>query len=94
MSNTIGTGDAPCGCCGKIIMNIPIILETAEPDGLGGTWYQVDGKQTCLSCGELLHWYHIPAKSPYMLGLECIQQGNIVDTRAIFAPAIDAAIPE
>lgn len=28
-----GTGDAPCGNCGKHIYNIPIDLDTQESDG-------------------------------------------------------------
>jgi hypothetical protein len=58
----IGNGDAPCGSCGEVITSIPVLLDTQEPDGWGGYWYQVKPGQTCPNCGEPLKVYHVPPK--------------------------------
>lgn len=59
----IAYGDAPCGGCGQHIEQIPVLTESADDDGFGGTWYEVDGEMECENCGEPLRVYHVPPKS-------------------------------
>lgn len=35
-NQNLGTGDAPCGNCGRHIWNIPVLLDSREDDGEGG----------------------------------------------------------
>jgi len=57
---TIGKGHAPCGKCHFHCTNIPIRLETKEPDDNGGYWYQVEPGRQCPICGEPMRWFHVP----------------------------------
>jgi len=53
------TSFAPCRC-GKMIYEIPLTGHN-EPDGEGGTWWEVVPGANCLDCGEPLLWLHKPA---------------------------------
>ena len=60
--NKISMGDAPCGNCRERIYNIPVLVEAAEPDGSGGTWFKVQHGTSCPQCGEPFNVYHLPPK--------------------------------
>lgn len=61
MSNQIGIGDAPCGNCKTHAYGIQLDMNTQEPDGTGGFWWQTINGQQCPQCGEPFAWYHKPA---------------------------------
>ena len=58
--NNLISGYAPCGGCGKMIYNVPLLAGSKEPDGKGGYWCKVDGCAKCLNCGEPMVWFHQP----------------------------------
>lgn len=65
---------APCRC-GTMIYNPPL-TGYSEPDGGGGTNWEVVPNTFCADCGEPLNWYHVPAPDELVWDLAAVEVKN------------------